>query len=120
MSALNVLGTTLASCSHNPLTGFFRDGCCNTDNTDQGMHTVCIIATDEFLNYSKSAGNDLSTPHPEYNFPGVKAGQSWCLCAPRWLEAYRAGKAPLVNLQATHEETLAVIPLSLLQEYQNH
>jgi len=116
--SINVLGGKLESCCHNPKTGFFRDGFCNTDDTDMGMHTVCIIATQEFLAYSKSVGNDISTPVPEHNFPGIRAGNKWCLCAARWLEAYKANKAPPVMLEATHEETLAVLPLEYLKEYQ--
>ena len=114
----NVLGTKLLSCSQDPITGFFRDGCCNTDYSDTGLHTVCVELTQDFLEYSKQQGNDLLTPRPEYNFPGLKAGNHWCLCAGRWLEAYKAGKAPKVNLQATHEETLALIPLDILKEYE--
>lgn len=113
----NVFGEKLTPCSHNPKTGFFRDGCCNTDHSDSGMHTVCIIASEEFLDFSKEAGNDLSTPAPQYNFAGVKPGDQWCLCAPRWFEAYQNGCAPLVNLASTHEETLAVIPLDVLKKY---
>ncbi len=116
-NSINVLGGKLESCCHNPKTGFYRDGFCNTDYTDTGMHTVCIIATQEFLAYSKSVGNDISTPIPEYNFPGIRPGNKWCLCAGRWLEAYKAGKAPPVILEATHEETLAVIPLKYLKEF---
>jgi len=103
--ALNVLGEELAECSMNPLTGWFRDGCCNTDGNDTGIHTVCIIATDEFLKFSASKGNDLSTPHPG-RFPGLKDGDRWCLCAPRWTEAFEAGMAPKVVLAATHALTL--------------
>jgi uncharacterized protein (DUF2237 family) len=113
----NVLGGQLTPCSLNPLTGFFRDGCCNTSYEDQGMHTVCVVATEEFLEYSKERGNDLSSPRPEFNFPGVKPGDRWCLCAARWLEAYKAGKAPKVILEGTHEETVAIIPITLLREY---
>lgn len=112
----NVLGKPLLKCSEDPLTGFFRDGCCNTSYQDQGMHTVCIIATSAFLDFSKARGNDLSTPKPEFNFPGVKPGDGWCLCAARWLEAYQNNCAPKVNLNATHEETLAIIPLEYLEK----
>ena len=87
----NVLGTELQSCSTDPMTGFFRDGCCNTGPTDHGRHTVCIVATDKFLEFSKAAGNDLSTPRPEFNFPGVQDGDKWCLCVDRWQEAFEAG-----------------------------
>lgn len=115
--SLNVLGEELIPCSLDPMTGFFRDGCCNTDHSDKGMHTVCIEATAEFLDFTKSVGNDLSTPRPEFNFPGVKPGDKWCLCAPRWVEAYKNGVAPKVFLRATHEETLAIVPLELLKKY---
>jgi uncharacterized protein (DUF2237 family) len=114
---LNVLGEPINECSCDPMTGFFRDGKCHTDHTDQGMHTVCVEMTDEFLEFSKSMGNNLKDPAPQYGFQGLKAGDHWCLCAPRWLEAYRAGKAPKVNLEATHEETLAIIPLNILREF---
>lgn len=102
----NVLGEPLESCSTQPMTGFFRDGCCNTNREDRGSHTVCAIVTDAFLDYSKSCGNDLSTPIPDYGFPGLKDGDRWCLCAPRWQEAFEAGKAPRVMLKATHEGAL--------------
>lgn len=115
--AINVLGEPLETCSCEPMTGFFRDGCCNTDHSDRGMHTVCVVLTEDFLDFSKAAGNDLSTPRPEYGFDGLKAGDHWCLCAPRWVEAYKAGKAPLVNLSATHEETLAIVPIEILTEF---
>ncbi len=113
----NVFGEALSDCSQDPVTGFFRDGCCNTNHQDQGMHTICVRLTDDFLEFSKAQGNDLSTPKPEFNFSGLKAGDSWCLCAPRWVEAYKQGVAPQVNLSATHEETLAIVPLELLKEY---
>lgn len=114
--AQNVLGQSLETCSCDPMTGFFRDGTCNTDHRDHGMHTVCVEATTEFLEFSKAQGNDLSTPRPEFEFPGLRPGDHWCLCAGRWLDAYKAGAAPKVNLEATHEETLAVIPLEFLKE----
>lgn len=114
--SVNVLGTHLKTCSEHPKTGFFRDGCCNTSYEDQGMHTVCVKLTEDFLAFSKSRGNDLSTPKPEFNFHGLKDGQNWCLCAARWLEAYKADKAPKVYLESTHEETLAIIPLDILKE----
>lgn len=114
----NVYGKPLIPCSNDPLTGFFRDGCCNTDHNDQGMHTVCVQVTNEFLEFSRSKGNDLSTPMPHFNFPGLKEGDYWCLCAPRWVEAYNAGKAPNVRLESTHEETLAIIPLETLMKFQ--
>ena len=111
----NVLGQPLASCSHNPITGFYRNGCCDTAQEDVGSHTVCIIATPEFLAFSKASGNDLSTPLPDYGFPGLKSGDRWCLCAPRWQEAFEAGVAPRVVLQATHEGALEYCALADLQ-----
>ena len=105
-TARNVLGTELQTCSMDPLTGFYRDGCCNTGGTDYGIHTVCCVMTDEFLAFSKAAGNDLSTPMPEYRFPGLKEGDRWCLCAQRWQQAFEAGMAPQVVLEATHMSTL--------------
>ena len=102
----NVFGDPLETCSTTPMTGFFRDGCCNTSREDRGSHTVCAILTEEFLAFSKARGNDLSTPMPDYGFPGLKAGDRWCLCAPRWHEAFQAGKAPRVVLKATHEGAL--------------
>lgn len=116
LESINVLGEKLKPCSHDPVTGFFRDGCCNTSHDDQGMHTVCVKLTEEFLEFSKAAGNDLSTPKPEFGFEGLKPGQQWCLCAGRWLEARRANKAPPVALESTHEEALAIIPLELLKD----
>ena len=113
----NVFGEPLKSCCTNPLTGFYRDGFCHTDPTDRGMHTVCVQITWDFLEYSKIRGNDLSTPKPEFNFPGLKEGDHWCLCASRWLEAYRAGVAPKVNLSGTNVETLAIVPLHILKEH---
>ena len=112
----NVLGTELQICSTDPMTGFFRDGCCNTGPTDRGRHTVCIVATDEFLEFSKAAGNDLSTPRPEFDFPGVMDGDKWCLCVDRWQEAFEAGMAPQVVLEATHESALDVVSLEDLRE----
>ena len=102
----NVLGTALQDCSHDPLTGFFRDGCCRTGQGDLGVHVVCARVTADFLAFSRSAGNDLSTPRPEYRFPGLKPGDAWCLCASRWAEAHRAGVAPPVVLEATHISAL--------------
>ncbi len=116
-AALNVLGGALQSCSLAPLTGWFRDGCCNTDPRDHGLHTVCAVLTAEFLEFSRSAGNDLSTPRPEYGFPGLNPGESWCLCAGRWEEARQAGHAPQVNLAATHAATLSVVRLEDLQAH---
>lgn len=113
----NVLGGALAPCSFSPLTGWWRDGCCNTDANDQGLHTVCAVMTAEFLAFSQSMGNDLSTPRPEFGFPGLKPGDRWCLCAARWEEARRAGFAPDVVLEATHEKTLDVTMLGHLQAH---
>lgn len=117
MSARNVLGGRLLTCSTAPLTGWFRDGCCNTDAADRGLHTVCAIMTEEFLTFSQAVGNDLSTPRPEFGFPGLKPGDSWCLCASRWEEARRAGFAPEVLLEATHEKTLEITALGHLQAH---
>lgn len=113
----NVLGTALVPCSTEPMTGFFRDGCCNTSAADLGAHTVCVELTDEFLAFSKQAGNDLSTPHPEFAFPGLRAGDRWCLCASRWVEAMEAGRAPRVVLESTNVRTLDFVPLTVLQRY---
>ena len=115
--AKNVLGRELQACSTRPMTGFFRNGCCETSHEDFGLHTVCAVMTAEFLAFSKAAGNDLSTPQPQYGFPGLKPGDRWCLCAPRWKEALDAGAAPQVVLEATHEETLAIVPLGVLKDY---
>ena len=115
--SLNILGEPLNECSCDPSTGFYRDDKCNTGHEDSGMHTVCCEVDEIFLEFSKRQGNDLSTPHPEFGFQGLNPGDHWCLCAGRWLEAYEAGAAPKVNLAATHEETLAVIPLTYLQKY---
>jgi uncharacterized protein (DUF2237 family) len=113
---LNVLGEPLLSCSEQPLTGFFRDGCCNTSREDIGLHVVCVRVTAEFLDFSRSRGNDLSTPHPEFGFPGLKPGDQWCLCAERWQEALEAGAAPHVVLQATHAAALRVVQLRDLKK----
>lgn len=113
----NVLGLPLEACSHDPMTGFFRNGCCDTSREDTGSHTVCIVSTEEFLAFSKSVGNDLSTPIPEYGFPGLKPGDRWCLCAPRWQQALEAGKVPRVVLQATHEGALEYCALDDLKRY---
>jgi len=115
--ALNVKGGALAPCSEEPLTGFYRNGCCDTGPDDMGMHTVCAVMTEAFLVYSKLAGNDLSTPRPEFGFPGLRAGDRWCLCVGRWREALAAGVAPPVVLEATHEEALAVVPLDDLERH---
>ena len=113
----NVLGGPLGVCSEAPVTGFFRTGCCDTSPEDTGRHTVCIVATEEFLAFSKARGNDLSTPRPEYDFPGVQPGQRWCLCAARWREALQAGKAPQVVLNATNEATLDIVSLEDLKRH---
>lgn len=115
--ARNVFGEDLIVCSTAPLTGYFRNGCCETGPEDIGTHTVCAIVTEEFLKFSKARGNDLITPRPEWTFPGLKAGDRWCLCASRWIEAYRAGVAPYVVLEATHEKTLEWIPLEELVKF---
>ena len=113
----NVLGGPLASCSREPLTDFFRDGCCRTGPDDAGVHTVCALMTEAFLEFTVEAGNDLVTPQPQWGFPGLLPGDRWCLCAARWLEAANAGKAPPVILEATHEQSLAIVPLALLQQH---
>jgi len=115
--ALNVLGQPLVPCSFDPLTGFFRDGCCKTNAADLGSHLVCAIVTDDFLQFSLSKGNDLITPMPAYQFPGLVAGDQWCLCMDRWLEAAQANCAPLIKLESTHIKTLESASLSLLQQY---
>jgi len=114
---LNVLGEPLAPCSTQPLTGFFRDGCCNTGREDRGLHVVCTRVTADFLEFSRSRGNDLSTPIPEFGFPGLKPGDQWCLCAARWQEALEAGAAPRVVLQATHAAALRVVKLADLKRH---
>ena len=113
----NVLGNKLVPCSTQPRTGYFRDGCCNTNDDDFGVHTVCAEVTADFLAFSKQSGNDLSTPRPEYGFPGLKPGDRWCLCASRWVEAMEAGCAPRVVLESTHERTLAFVALPALQAF---
>ncbi len=115
--AINVLGGDLETCSMNPLTGWFRDGCCNTDGNDHGVHTVCAVVTEEFLRFSAEVGNDLSTPRPEFGFPGLTDGDRWCLCADRWSEALEAGKAPKVVLAATHARTLDWCDLDVLRRF---
>lgn len=114
---LNVYGNPLEVCSTQPLTGFWRNGCCSSGTEDLGTHTVCAIVTEDFLSFSKSRGNDLSTPRPEYQFQGLVAGNKWCLCVSRWLEAWEADKAPLVNLESTHLKTLDHVPLEVLELY---
>lgn len=113
----NVFGEPLEPCSMQPNTGFFRDGCCNTGPEDVGSHTVCVVVTDEFLKFSKLRGNDLSTPLPNFGFPGLKAGDRWCLCAPRWQEALEANMAPRVVLRATHEAALTFCSLADLKSH---
>ena len=115
--AKNVLGGDLQSCGTEPMTGFYRDGCCHTGAEDAGMHTVCAEMTEDFLRFSKQRGNDLSTPNPRFDFPGLRDGDRWCLCVLRWKEAYEAGRAPLVNLLATHISALEFIDLDVLKEY---
>ncbi len=113
----NVFGEPLQSCSDEPVTGFFRDGCCNTGPQDLGSHTVCVVMTAGFLAFSKKVGNDLSTPMPEYDFPGLEAGDRWCLCAARWQQAFEAGMAPKVVLAATHEKALEIVALADLKRF---
>ena len=115
--ARNVLGTELVSCSLDPVTGFYRNGCCETGPEDVGQHTVCAVMSQAFLKFSMNVGNDLSTPRPEYGFEGLRPGDRWCLCAPRWKEAYDAGAAPQIVLEATHEEVLAIAPLTVLKAF---
>ncbi|WP_211245280.1 DUF2237 family protein [Curvibacter gracilis] len=115
--AKNVLGTELMACSYDPLTGYFRDGCCQTDASDAGSHLICARVTADFLAFSLSVGNDLSTPRPEYRFTGLKPGDRWCLCALRWREALEAGVAPPVVLEATHESALQFVTLESLQQH---
>ena len=114
----NVLGTDLETCCNNPSTGYFRDGFCRTIQEDSGTHILCAVVTQEFLDYTKSRGNDLSTPIPHWSFPGLKVGSKWCLCISRWMEAQRAGKAPFVILEATHKNALEYTTLELLQKYE--
>lgn len=113
----NVLGGPLGTCSEKPVTGFFRDGCCNTSEEDVGSHTVCVVLTAEFLEFSAACGNDLSTPRPEFDFPGLHPGDRWCLCAERWREALTAGKAPRVVLNSTNEAVLLVVSLDELKRH---
>ncbi len=115
--AKNVLGGPLKNCSTDPMTGFYRTGCCDTGAGDDGVHVVCVIMTAEFLAFSRSCGNDLSTPFPQYGFPGLKPGDQWCLCAQRWQEAFEAGMAPQVVLEATHMSALEFVSLEDMQKY---
>jgi len=114
----SVLGTPLIPCSADPLTGFYRDGCCNTGPEDRGLHLVCAVMTEDFLAFSASMGNDLSTPRPEYAFPGLRPGDRWCLCLTRWKEALDAGLAPKVVLEATHEKALDLVTLDDLKAHE--
>ncbi len=114
--SLNVFGESLETCSENPMTGFFRDGCCNTSEQDLGSHTVCTQVTREFLEFSRFRGNDLSTSRPELGFAGLRPGDQWCLCAARWLEAYQHGMAPKIYLTRTHKKALDIVPLALLEQ----
>ena len=116
-SSINVLGEKLEPCSADPVTGFFRNGCCDTAAADRGSHTVCVVLTAEFLAFSKSCGNDLSTPHPEFGFDGLAPGDQWCLCAARFAEAYQAGMAPRVKLISTHRKALEIVALDHLREH---
>lgn len=117
LAPVNVLGLALAPCSTAPMTGYFRDGHCNTCAQDQGSHTVCVVMTAEFLAWSKYVGNDLSTPRPEFGFPGLRPGDKWCLCASRFLQAHDEGCAPEVSLAATHARALTIVALDILQKY---
>jgi uncharacterized protein len=116
-ASVNVLGEPLKPCGFDPMTGFYRDGCCNTGPEDRGRHLVCVRVTEAFLTFSRAMGNDLSTPRPEFGFPGLHEGDRWCLCASRWREAWEAGAAPRVILASTHRATLSVVPLEVLEEY---
>jgi len=116
-SQLNVLGTTIEPCCSHPMTGFYRDGSCHTGPRDYGVHTVCAIMTEEFLSYTSSCGNDLSTPNPQFHFPGLKPGDKWCLCAERWREAMTAGVAPPIVLESTHQKTLDYVSLNVLKNH---
>ena len=113
----NVFDEDLEECSNDPLTGWFRDGCCNTDKNDRGLHTVCVKVNDEFLKWCKEAGNDLITPHPEFGFPGLKDGDKWCVCASWYARALEAGKGCPIYLKATHEKTLELVPIEKLKEF---
>jgi uncharacterized protein (DUF2237 family) len=115
--SVNVFGELLESCSEEPMTGFYRDGCCNTSDDDVGCHTVCVRVTREFLEFSRFRGNDLSTPVPQFGFPGLQPGDRWCLCAARWLEAHEHGMAPRVYLRGTHQRALDIVPLSILRQF---
>ena len=113
----NVYGDTIEECCSNPITGFYRDGFCHTDELDRGLHVVCAMITNGFLEFSKNRGNDLSTPRPEFDFPGLKEGDKWCVCANRWLEAYENGKAPMVYLRKSHQKSISIIDIEILKKY---
>lgn len=115
--SVNVLGSRLDACSTSPMTGYFRNGCCDTGESDRGSHTVCAVMTAEFLAFSKARGNDLSTPRPEFGFPGLAPGDRWCLCAARWMEAFEAGRAPRVRLTSTHRRALEICPIEALRAH---
>jgi uncharacterized protein len=115
--SVNVLGEPLEPCSTDPITGFFRNGSCDTCPQDQGSHTVCAVMTADFLVFSRSVGNDLSTPHPQFGFAGLSPGDQWCLCAARFLQAYQAGRAPRIRLRSTHRRALEIVPLDVLREF---
>jgi uncharacterized protein (DUF2237 family) len=116
-SSVNVFGDPLVSCNERPMTGYFRDGCCNTNDEDVGSHTICVEVTQEFLEFSRFKGNDLSTPRPEFGFSGLSSGDRWCLCAARWLEAYESEMAPRVVLRGTHQRALEVVSLEILRGF---
>ena len=119
-NSINIFGEPLTPCGLDPVTGFFRDGCCNTSGRDGGSHTVCALLTEEFLEFSRARGNDLITPRSEFDFPGLKPGDRWCLCASRWAEAEREGVAPPIDLKATHRRALEIIPEETLKRYGLH
>ena len=116
--AKNVFGEPLVACSFKPMTGFFRDGCCKTDEHDTGSHVVCVVLSDAFLRFSLLRGNDLTTPRPDWNFPGLKPGDQWCLCAKRWIEAWQAGVAPLVVMESTNAAMLELVEFDVLREFE--
>ena len=120
MQQVNIFDEPIEECCSNPITGFFRDGFCHTDELDRGLHIVCSLINDEFLDFSKSRGNDLSTPRPEFNFPGLKEGDRWCLCAMRWQEALEAGVAPRVFLESCHQKALEFVNLEDLEQHAMH
>ena len=117
MNQTNIFDEPIEECCSNPITGYFRDGFCHTDSHDRGLHIICSFITDDFLSFSKARGNDLSTPRPEFNFPGLKEGDSWCVCAERWKEAYDAGVAPRVFLESCHLQALSFVTKEQLEEF---